>query len=172
MKARLITFICCIFFSSVALGGGGGSSSGGGGGGGGGSMVFTGTDVLTLSAPGVASQTFRIPITITVSGNMVTITDGIDTGTAPLNANGTDFIVPVKFSFSESGVTCRAEIIHSGKISGNNINGTISGRTPCSGGGISFTITTSGTFSATKTDAARAPVGPSFEDVLRQRVGN
>ena len=166
MKTRLITIICCIFFSSIALGGGGGGSSDGAGGGAG-SMVYTGTDVLTLSSPGVPSQTFRIPITITVAGNMVTITDGMDSGTAPLNANGMDFIVPVKFSFTESGVTCRAEIIHSGKIMGNNINGTISGRTPCSGSGISFTITSSGTFSATKTDSARAPAGPRFEDVLR-----
>ena len=79
----------------MAFAGGGGSSSGGGSGGG--AMVYTGTEVWTQSAPGSAPFTSRIPITITVTGNMVTITDGDISATAPMSADGMNFIIPVRF---------------------------------------------------------------------------
>ena len=89
-----------------------------------------------------------------------------------LEPDGMNFIVPVRFTATESGVTCNFEIIHTGKITGNNIEGTLSGRTPCTANGRTIVLTSSGTFSATKTGSARAPSGPRFRDAGRLLFGN
>jgi len=163
MKNLKLYLIGMFTLALVSCGGGGGGSGSGGGG----STVYSGTESLTLSSPGVPSETALFGITITISGNTVTITDADGTsGSAPISADKMSFIVPVRFPISTAGVTCSAEIVHSGAISGPSISGTLSGNTPCSGGGISFTITSSGTFSATQTGTAKHFGGPGFAESI------
>ena len=155
-----------IFSLAITACGGGSSSDGSGGGG----TVYSGTETLTLSFPGIPSQTGTFAITITISEGRVTITDGDISGTAPLSADGKNYTVPVSFSISESGITCQFNIIHTGKISGTTTSGTISGSSPCRGPGGIGTITASGAFTATQSGAAKMIVGESFSGAVKSFV--
>ena len=151
---KYLTLFICIG-ALAACGGGGGGSSGGGI-----NATFTGTASVVFSTRGVPPQSFPLPITITVSGGMVTVLDADgDSGSAPLSADGMNFIVPVRFTTSSQGVTCQGLIIYNGAISDTEISGTLSGDSPCSGAGVSFVITTSGSFSASQSGSAKMERG-------------
>jgi hypothetical protein len=168
-------FILCVVTLTVAACGGGSSGSGSGGGGGSSSSdgVYNGTEIYTLSVPGVISQTNTFPITIKISGGKVTLTDvdGIS-GTAPTSADGKSFLVALKSTVPVGNVSCRVDDVYSGTISGAKITGTISGSTPCSGGGVAFRVTTSGTFSATQTGAAKFSIEGGKADSLKHLLDN
>ena len=174
MSIRKLAVVCCLAFSSVALGGGGGSSTGSGGGGSGVGGVYSGTETLTLSAAGIAPQQLgTFPITIVISNGRVTLTDSEDvSGSAPLSADGNNFRVALNFTVDFNSGRCNFSDVYSGTISGNRITGTISGTAPCSGGGASFTVTTSGTFSANLTNAARYPSRSNKAERLSDIVGS
>ena len=157
------------FFVAVTGCGGGGSSSGGGGSGGGGT-VYTGTATITLSAPGVASQTTTFPITITVSGGIVTVSDPEITGSAPISADGTNFTVRVNFVVAESGVSCNGTVIYTGTIAGANVSGPVSGSAPCSVSGTTITVTINGSFSANQSVSASALIGDSMSNRIKTFV--
>ena len=157
------------FFVAVTGCGGGGSSSGGGGSGGGGT-VYTGTATITLSAPGVASQTTTFPITITVSGGIVTVSDPEITGSAPISADGTNFTVRVNFVVAESGVSCNGTVIYTGTIAGANVSGPVSGSARCSVSGTTITVTINGSFSANQSVSASALIGDSMSNRIKTFV--
>ena len=113
-KSLVLPMVTTFFVAVTGCGGGGSSSGGGGSGGGGGGTVYTGTATITLSAPGVASQTTTFPITITVSGGIVTVSDPEITGSAPISADGTNFTVRVNFVVAESGVSCNVTVMDIG----------------------------------------------------------
>jgi hypothetical protein len=162
-------FIPGLIVLTMAACGGGSSSDGSGGGSA--DAVYTGTSNVVLSAPGVTPQTFPIGITITVSGGKVNISDATGVGgTAPLSADGINYTVPVKFTTNVSGTACTFTIVHTGKLSGKTTSGTISGNSPCTNAGVRFTVTTTGSFSATQSGAAKTIVGKSFSGATNSFV--
>ena len=151
-----------IFLS--ACGGGGGSSDGAGGNPG---RVFSGSETFTLSAPGVPPDTSLIPITITISGNQITYSDGDLSGTATISADGMSFIVALEITIVDSIGRCNGEIVYTGTISGDSISGSGSGQIPCSfNTGQTATITARSTFTATETTAAKAIKGKTLTESL------
>ena len=166
MKINKIRYlgIALISFLVAACGGGGGGDSSTGGGSA--DVIFIGTQTVTFSSPGVPPSTSTFGITITISGNTVTVTDGDIVGSAPLSADGMNFTVPVDTSFSEDGITCTGEAIYTGAIAGDTASGTIAGSSPCSSQGLSVTITARGNFSASSAPA-RAPLNSAtFKDQI------
>lgn len=160
------SFFIALFALGLVACGGGGSGSGGGSSV---TTIYLGSESLTLGSAGVPPTTSVIGITITITGNMVTISDAEGTsGTAPMSADGMSFIVPIRFPIVVGGVSCSFEVIHTGMISGASITGTLSGTSPCSGAGLSFIVTSSGTFSATQSSSAKSLNGSGFAGALRE----
>ena len=119
--------------------------------------TYTGTETVTVSAPGVpdTTETFAISIAVTSVGG-VTITDvdgtqytGVLTG-ANFTATGSFTLDPIP------DITCTpVTLTYSGTVSGTTISGTFSGSVSCTNtAGLSLTATVSGTFTATRTAAA------------------
>ena len=160
-KTRYFGIALISFILTACGGGGGGDSSTGGGSG---DVVFIGTQTVTFSSPGIPPSTSTFGITIIISGNTVTVTDGDIQGSASLSADGMNFIVPVDTSFSDDDITCTGEAIYTGSIAGDTASGSIAGTSPCTSQGISVTITERGNFSASSAPA-RAPVNSAtFRD--------
>jgi len=97
---------------------------------------------------------------------MVSITDGVDSGSAPLASDGVSFVAPINIKFTESGLTCEGTIIHNGRVGEINITGNLTGEVICRGGDNSFKISARGTFSATKTST------PSDRDASGSGLSN
>jgi len=152
-----------IFALMLASCGGGGSSSGGGGGGSD-SIIFFATGTFAVSAAG---GTIKGPIrlTITVTGKSVFITDGGDSGSAPLSADGKNFTVPFHLK-SDPSVTCNAPVIISGTIAGTSISGTLSGSATCTNSSGTGPVRFSGTFSGTQSSTAKSVGGPGIGKLI------
>ncbi len=162
---QFLRFMTIGLFATALVACGGGGSDGGGGGGGG--TIFTGTATITLSAPGIPPVTTPGGITITVSSTSVTVSDGVDSGTAPISADGTKFSVPVAGSDTTDGVTCGGTIIFNGTIMGTSITGPLTGSGSCTGFGPTLPVTVSGSFSATMSGSAKSPSGSGLGNALK-----
>ena len=161
-------FVIGLFAATLVScgGGGGGSSTGSGSSSSSSDGVYNGTETFTVSLPGVAPSTSKFAITITIKGNSVTITDGVSSGTAPLASDGINFTIPVNIAFTNGGISCNGNVIHTGTVAGNKITGTISGGVPCRAGGTAATVATRGSFTATRSGAAKALLGNGLSDTL------
>jgi len=126
----------------IGCGGGGSSDSGGGSG----SVVFSGPQTIFGNGARVDGT-----VTITINDGVVTVSDGVDSGSAPLSADGTQFNVPI--NINDSTITCSEPVIASGTVNGNTIEGTYSGTPVCTllSSGLTGPVNFSGSFTATAT---------------------
>ncbi len=154
-------FLVGIFTLAIAGCGGGGSDGGGGGG---------GTTVYTASGPfKVNGSSTNIVVTITVSGNIVTVTDGKDSGTAPLSSDGKNFSVPVTIAPNPS-FHCNKPFVVTGVISGTSISGKYSGVLTCTINGATGTAVISGSFSGTQTSGSKISTGSGFSRAVSNSI--
>lgn len=144
MKTLLIVLSSLIL---VACGGGSGSS---GGGAGAQSIVFSGTAVVTFSAPGFEDETDTLSFTITLTGNNIEIDNGVNTWSGTLNPSGS-FSVSKVIAFEPPNDGCTGPITWAGTITGSNGSGTVSGTVTCLPGSMVESITTNGTWTAVST---------------------
>jgi len=107
---RTFLKILVLSLAVVFAGCGGGSSDDGAG--------SSGSVVFSASGPFIANGVVAtISTTITVSGGTITITDGVDTGSAPLSADGMNFAVPIPIT-ADPTFSCNRPFVATGTISG------------------------------------------------------
>ena len=141
---RFIGLILGATFLSLNACGGGGSNSGGGDE----AKTYTGSETLTLSSPGVASENigaFSLRILITGASVVVTNSDGgMFTGALADNSfSATGNTV----AFSQDGVSCAASMLtYKGEVNGGTITGSTRGVINCRANGFNIPITQTGTF--------------------------
>lgn len=161
-----------VFISLVAMivsACGGGSSGGAGGAHLAG--TYNGLATVTLSAPGVPSETDTgtIQIVVDAEGNVTTDPGTSFAGTGTLDGNKFTTTVPARF-LNEPGLTCTGAIIINGTISGDTMTGTFSSSgLTCNGIAIQLT----GTFEANRAAASAGVLqrtGPAVLENLRDTV--
>ncbi len=134
--------------------GGGGSNSGGGNELDG---VYSGVYNATLSTPGISPKTSAIRIIITVKGNNVSVSDGVDPSGGGASGKGTrngkNFNVSWAYSGTEDGIYCKGSDSFVGAIEGSVASGSGKGTATCSRGGVSINIVSKGTFRADKSQS-------------------
>lgn len=153
----------------AACGGSGSSSSGGGSNTRAFSGSYTGTANLRLAAQGVVvTDSVRLFVAIRSDGQMDVYFDGELAARIAIRSSGTFTLTD---SADDAGLEdCSGTVTFTGRVSGNDLTGTISSNGVfCDG--IAFTA--SGTMNATKVVNARGPAGSSssggvFGELYRQ----
>ncbi|MDH3380927.1 MAG: hypothetical protein OEQ39_28775 [Gammaproteobacteria bacterium] len=146
--------------------GGGGSSSGGGTAATG---TYGGTATITMSVPGVASETATGAMGIEVRADgtvaLIPAMTGFS-GSAGLNGNSFTIDVPAS-QMNEPGLMCQGTIRFAGTIAGNTITGRVAGLNfRCNG--VPFTLT--GTYTLQRTGPARALSGSTLGNSIREAI--
>ncbi|MCG6870934.1 MAG: hypothetical protein LJE84_01485 [Gammaproteobacteria bacterium] len=176
MNGRLLgSTLALLLALSGCSGGGGGSKSGPPPGF---SGTYTGTETLTLSAPGVPAVslgTFAVNITVAANGS-VTITN-VDGNQFAGSITGASISASGSFSLGAiQGLTCTVVTLnYAGTVNGTTITGTIGGSVTCTNAvGVSLTATISGTFtvSLSTVSATRLEIGNSVRAAIEQQVRN
>jgi hypothetical protein len=159
MRKYFLTLISALALTFTACGGGrsssGGSSSDG---------LYTGTQTLVLSSPGLASTSTPATFAMEVSGSTVTVLDPDFTASATLDANNRFSASSPTVSFPVEGITCTGRLTYTGTVSGNTASGNLSGSFNCGG----LVITVSGTFTATRGSAKQ--LNKTLVDVIKEGV--
>ena len=159
--ARLLIPSLLVLFLSAC---GGGSSDDGAGSSGG--VVFSATGTFAAN-----SSSVPVALTITVRGNTVTVTDGTDSGSGKLNANGTSFTVGINVQPDPAfPVSCNSPVLVNGEIMGTTVSGTFSGSAVCSTGGVSVPLTFSGSYRGSQTGNARAPLASGIRRLISNSI--
>jgi len=147
---------------------GGGSSSGGGGA----TLAgtYNGMATVTLSSPGLPTQTVSgtIQFVVDAQGKVTSDPGTSAPGTGTLNGNSFTVTVPAA-AFNQPGMTCAGSLRLSGTIANNTMTGTFA-QNGFSCNGVAINVT--GSFTATRLVAASVvlPVGTNLMDSLRDAV--
>ncbi len=110
-----------------------------------------------------------VTLTITITDRTVTITDGADSGSAPLSADGKNFKVPVELDSDPSAV-CDRPVIISGTIDGTSVSGMWSGTATCTNRTGTGSVRFGGTFSGTQTGTAKGSKGASMGELINSVI--
>lgn len=109
--------------------------------------VYTGNLNITAEALGVTeSDSFVITITVTADG--VIRIDGDSPEETSQAGVGNDGAFTGNLDINED--ECTGTVVYTGVVDGTTASGTLSGNGTCNSGGLSFDVTLSGDFSATK----------------------